>query len=336
MPLYPYMSTGISVGWAAMCALGFIHANLAGCMSIPHGQKRKRNELSVNTTTRPPCPCHAQHRKVAGLVSLDGSSPCPHDLATRAMCRAKCSCSFSLLALLSLPVPPLFAVSTRGPFYSPHLALSNPLPPSRRIGFSSSSSIYSHPWKKREEKNRTDALWSRLSDGSDYFYWLLDAAKDRAKQPHPAQRRIKLENNPRWCRSWCAPRRHVGIGALDPWTPLKVRRMSIRHGRRRGATTTTCPNTAIVTGINELLTCFNFDFPNERAMQVVKKGKPLRTGHALPSIHSDSSPRLTRPNSFSGCYFPSKPLPRWRCPHLIASSCSRRTALPPRHSSFVQ
>lgn len=143
MPLYPYMYFR-PVGWAAMCALGFIHANLAGCMSIPHGQKRKRNELSVNTTTRPPCPCHPEHRKVAGLVSLDGSSPCPHDLATRAMRRAKCSCSFSLLALLPLPVPPLFAVSTRGPFYSPHSALSNPLPPSRRIGFSSSS-LFSHP-----------------------------------------------------------------------------------------------------------------------------------------------------------------------------------------------
>lgn len=283
------------------------------------------NELSVNTTTRPPCPCHPQHRKVAGLVSLDGSSPCPHDLATRAMCRAKCSCSFSLLALLLLPVPPLFAVLTRGLFYSPHSALSNPLPPSRLLPY-----FLSHRRKGRERKIWTNALWSCLSDGSGHLYWLLDAAKDRAKQPHPAQRRIKLENNPGGAG---AGARHAGMSELALSIPG---RMSIRHGRRRGATTTTCPNTAIVTGINELLTCFNFDFPNERAMQVVKKGKTLCTGHALRSIHSDLSPRLTRPNSLSGCYFPSKPLPRWRCPHLIASSCSRRTALPPRHSSFVQ
>lgn len=73
--------------------------------------------------------------------------------------------------------------------------------------------------KKREKKIWTNALWSCLSDGSGYLYWLLDATKDRAKQPHPAQRRIKLENNPPRCRSWCAPRRDVGIGALDPWTP---------------------------------------------------------------------------------------------------------------------
>lgn len=209
--------------------------------------KRKRNGLGVNTATKPPCPCHPQHRKVAGLFSLDGSSPCPHDLATWAMRRAKCSCSFSLLALLPLPGPPPFAVSTRDPFYSPHF----------NVGFIKSSSSISSPrlllffiifppLKRRNEKKSGPMPCGPVYQ-MDLITFIGSWTPPRTgpisrtrrhlpcgKSPQ-AQRRIKLENNPPRCRSWCAPRRDVGIGALNPWACIhhpEVRRMSIRHGQR--------------------------------------------------------------------------------------------------------